>query len=169
MMLRRTLRRAWLPLLAALCGCPLDAGMEVEGPTDPAAGEVPLRFVGPNDAALIVQVHLNGEGPFDFVLDTGATMTCVERGVEQQLQLPERRGVVGVGAGVEGTGRLELVQVDSIRVGATRGSDFTACVLDLAHLEPLGATIHGLLGLNFLRQFHVTLDFERNVLTLVQP
>jgi predicted aspartyl protease len=166
--IRRIRRLAILPLILVLHGCPLEQRVEVEAPADTLAGEIPVTFMGTNDAALTVAVHVNGEGPWDFVLDTGATMTCVDRDLVERLGLPTRRGMVGVGAGVEGTGRLELVRVDSIRVGAARGFGLTACVVDLAHLEPLGASVHGLLGLNFLREFRMTLDFERDVLILVE-
>jgi predicted aspartyl protease len=142
---------------------------EVEYPADTEAGEIPFRFEGQGEAALIVPVYVNGEGPFDFVLDTGATMTCVEQALAQRLDLPEQRGAMGVGAGVGGVGRIELVRVDSIRVGGTRASGLTACVLDLAHIGAMGVELDGLLGLNFLRAYRVTLDFGRNVLTLEEP
>ena len=41
------------------------------------------------------------------------------------------------------------------------------CCFDLRHLRELGAGgVHGLLGLNFLSAFHVTLDFEQRLMTL---
>lgn len=141
----------------------------VEAPADTGAGEVGFELAGPGGAALIVPVHLNGEGPFDFVLDTGATLTCVDQALAERLELPERRGQIGMGAGVEGTGRVRLVGIDSLRVGDTRAHDLGACTLDLAHIEMIGVEVDGLLGLNFLQEFRVTLDFQRNVVTLEEP
>lgn len=114
-------------------------------------------------------VYVNGEGPFDFVLDTGATLTCLEQTVAAELGVPRARGAVGVGAGVGSAGRMELVRVDSLRLGAAQAFEMTACVLDLQHMQAFGVAIDGLLGLNFLRSFRVTLDFEREILTLVDP
>ena len=47
------------------------------------------------------------------------------------------------------------------------GEDVTieACVLDLRHLRALGPNVDGLLGLNFLKSYRVSLDFARKVVT----
>lgn len=154
--------------IAAACG-EAGAPARVDAPADSAAGEVPFQLAGPGGAALIVPVHIGGEGPFDFVLDTGATLTCVEETLSERLALSEPTGVVGAGAGVQGAGRMRLVQIDSLRVGAATAQDLLACELDLQHIGQLGLDIQGLLGLNFLRSFRVTLDFERSVVGLQDP
>ena len=134
---------------------------------DSAAGQVPLRVAGRGGAVLMVAAHINGSGPYNLVLDTGATLTCIDERLARQLRLPRKRGAVGVGAGAVGSGRVPLVQVDSVRLGATTVRNMTACVLDLRHLSDLGAGgVNGLLGLNFLTEFHVTLDFDNRLLTL---
>ena len=134
---------------------------------DSAAGEVPLRVAGRGGAVLMVASHINGSGPYNLVLDTGATLTCIDEGIARQLRLPRKTGAVGLGAGIGGSGRVDLVQVDSIRLGSSSVPGLTACVLDLRHLRELGAGgVSGLLGLNFLTRFHVTLDFERKLMKL---
>jgi predicted aspartyl protease len=166
-------RHAALLLVAAgamVSACqPTGAPAEASAPADLAAGELPMRFMGAQDAALVVDVFINGEGPFDLVLDTGATYTCVTHEVAERLQLPERRGAVGIGAGVGGAGQVQLVRFDSLRVGAATVTDMPGCVLDLSALEAVGTRIDGLLGLNFLRSFDVRLDFAREVVTLTSP
>jgi hypothetical protein len=139
---------------------------EVVLPEDADGGAVALSYSGPNDAALIVPVHINGAGPFDFVLDTGATLTCVSRRLAEQLGLDAEPGAVGFGAGIGGAGQVELVRFDSVRIGATQARDMMGCTLDLTHFRALGTEIDGLVGLNFLREFRVTLDFGQDVLLL---
>jgi predicted aspartyl protease len=164
------LRLLPLVLLPSLAGCPLDSGpRSVDYPADEQAGEVGIRFAGMGEAALLVPVFLNGEGPFDFVLDTGATLTCVDQRLVEQLGIPQQRGAVGIGAGVEATGRLQLVRLDSVRVGQAGAADLRGCVLDLAHTRTIGIEIDGLIGLNFLRELRMTLDFSREVMTLERP
>ena len=155
-------------VLAAGCQRP-GAPARVEVPADSAAGEVAFDLAGPGDAALMVPVYLNGEGPFDFVLDTGATLTCVDQAIATRLRLPAARGVVGVGAGIEGAGRMQILRLDSLRIGAARAKELNVCALDLKHIGTLGLEVDGLLGLNFLRSFRVTLDFQRKVLHLRSP
>ncbi|HEV2149251.1 MAG TPA: retropepsin-like aspartic protease [Longimicrobiaceae bacterium] len=145
------------------------APARVEAPADSAAGEVAFELAGPTDAAIIVPVFINGQGPFDFVLDTGATLTCLDAEASRRLELPERRGAIGMGAGVGGAGRMRLVRIDSIRVGSARAEDLTGCEVDLRHAARVGVDVDGLLGLNFLKPFRVTLDFQREVLILHEP
>lgn len=161
--------RSTTPLLLLLAACEAGAPARVEAPADSAAGEVPFELAGLGGAAVLVPVYLNGQGPFQFVLDTGATLTCVDARLADSLALPASRGKLGVGAGVGGSGRLRLVQLDSVRVGTARVVDAPGCVLDLRHIGALGLEVDGLLGLNVLRRFRVTLDFRRRVLILQDP
>lgn len=159
-------RLVLVALAAGGCEGALPARVAVQA--DTAAGEVPLRVAGRGGAVLMVEVHINGAGPYNLVLDTGATLTCIDERVARQLSLPRKTGAIGLGAGVGGSGRVELVHIDSVRLGATTLQNLTACVLDLRHLRELGAGgVSGLLGLNFLTNFHVTLDFDQRLMTLV--
>lgn len=151
----------------ALGGCEGAMPARVAVEADTAAGQVPLRVAGRGGAVLMVAAHINGRGPYNLVLDTGATLTCIDERLARELRLPRKSGAVGVGAGAVGSGRVALVQVDSVRLGSTTVRNMTACILDLSHLRDLGAGgVSGLLGLNFLTEFHVTLDFENRLLTL---
>ena len=157
---------------AALLGA--GVGCRQQAPATPAdsaqsrvgSGEIPIKLVGIGESAVVVQVMVNGRGPYDFILDTGATLTCVDATLEGELQLPERFSQFGVGAGVEGVGRIRLVTIDSLRIGPERARDLPACVLDLKHLGMLAPSIRGLVGLNFLKNYRVTLDFQRRALVL---
>lgn len=158
-----------LSCLVLLSAC-ADPGPErVEVPTDPGAGEIAFGMAGPGGAALIVPVHINGHGPYDFVLDTGATITCVDDALASVLRLPDVRGVSGTAASVGGQSAVRLVSVDSMKIGEVRALGLQACVVDLEHLGGMGLDLDGLVGLNVLSRFRVTLDFERNVLTLEEP
>lgn len=142
--------------------------VEIAGDTTAA---IPLDRVGPGGAALVVPVHLNGLGPWDFVLDTGATLTCVDVAVADSLDLDEpsgRRGV-GMGIGSEQPGTMRLVQFDSVRIGDASASDLMGCAVDLQQFRAQGVEVHGLVGLNFLTSFRVTLDFEGERLILERP
>jgi predicted aspartyl protease len=159
---------AWIAL-ASVAGCDTGAPASVRAPADSAAGEVPLEMAGVDGTAVLVAVHINGRGPFDFVLDTGATVTCIDSPVAQQLELPAEAGNLGFGADVSGTGRVQMVGIDSLRLGRALAADLTACVLELEHIRALGIEADGLLGLDFLKQFHVAIDFDRGVLHLTAP
>lgn len=139
---------------------------ETSLPADSA--EVSFEMGGPGGAAIVVPVHVNGAGPFQFVLDTGATMTCLDEELADSLGLSDEPGVFGQGASVQSSGRLRIVGVDSLRVGEVRASDLSACALNLESLQQVGFEPDGLLGLNFLRSFRMTVDFERSIVRFEQ-
>lgn len=162
------LKRMVRPLLAAAlvtanASCLPQGPVRTTSPPDSAAGEVGMNFVGRGGVALLVPVVINGEGPFDFVLDTGATMICLDAPLAEQLDLPVRDMQFGYQVGIQGRQGARLVDIDSVRVGGASAHGISGCVLDLGMLQIGEIEASGLLGLNFLRNFHVTLDFERNI------
>jgi predicted aspartyl protease len=155
--------------LISTASCTDLAPARVDVPVDSAAGEVSFTMAGPGGAALVVPVHVNGRGPYDFVLDTGATVTCLNEALSHELALERVRGVRGTAAGVGSQGQLQLVSVDSIRIGQAAAHDLQACVVDLEHLQGAGLDIDGLIGLNVMTNFRITLDFQRNIVTFSAP
>ena len=163
------MRRRWLlaslaVLLTVRCVESDVGGADVAADVKP--GEVAFRLAEPNDTAIVVPVTIDGKGPYDFVLDTGATLTCVGEPLARELKLPEPRGVFGRGATIGGSGSMRLVQIESLRIGETEATNVMACAVDLSHVRQLGLDVRGLLGLNVLKNFRVTLDFEREVMRL---
>lgn len=155
---------ALVVLLTAGCVQNDVGGADVAADVKP--GEIAFRLAEPNDTAIIVPVTIDGKGPYDFVLDTGATLTCVGDSLASELALPEPRGVFGRGATIGGSGNMRLVQIESLRIGETEATNVMACAIDLSNIRQLGLDVRGLLGLNVLKNFRVTLDFERKVMRL---
>ena len=154
-------------MMAGMSGCsdPRQTASS-SAPADSAAGEVAFRWAGPGGAALVVAVRINGEDPVDLILDTGATLTCLDTAVVRELGLPRQRAMLGAAVGVGGSGRVQLHAADSIQIGAATARGLSVCALDLRSLRAISPDVRGLLGLNVLRNFDVTLDFDREVLRL---
>jgi predicted aspartyl protease len=160
---------------AALCALVL-AGTACQVPLSPPPhtsaaepGEVQFELAGTGGAALVVPVKVNGTGPYPFVLDTGATLTCVDQQLATELELREPVGRIGFGAGVGGSGQMRLVSIDSLQVGEAKTSSLIGCALDLQSIKGAGLDVRGLLGLNFLKEYRVTLDFTNRTLRLDTP
>lgn len=154
-----------LVLLALGCGVP--SVVSPGAPSETAPGEVKFDMAGPNKAAIIVRVKINGQGPYDFVLDTGATFTCVDQQLAEELKLPDWRGPLGSIVMSGGEGQIGFVEIDKLEVGDTASAtDLVACKLDLSRMQPPGFSMKGLLGLNFLKSYRMSIDFERNSLRL---
>ena len=157
-----------LSLLALSCG--LQSALSPGAPSQITAGEVNFKLAGPNEAALIVPVRINGKGPYEFVLDTGATFTCVDRTLVEEVKLPDWTSPLGSVVITGGEGQMGFVKIDTLEVGdSARASELVACKLDLSRMQPPGFGIKGLVGLNFLKSYRVTIDFERKALRLDKP
>lgn len=137
------------------------ASLALGPPPAPAAGEggADLRTDTDSAGRILVPVRLNGQGPFDFVVDTGANRTVVASEIAAALGLPDAgpAQIHGV-AGVEAARKVAvgLLQVDGVAV-----RDLAAPVLSRARM---GAD--GLLGVDVLKGRLVTMDFRRNALRI---
>ena len=126
-----------------------------------SAPAVPLRI----DArgAALVPVHVNGAGPFIFVLDTGSSRSIVSWALARELEAPAvaRSQIVGSAGSQMGI----VVRLASVAVGSARVADVLAPVVDESRLSELGRGIRGVLGQDFLAGFNYTLDYRRARLT----
>ncbi len=123
---------------------------------------------------LVIQVKLNGAGPFNFLLDTGVgTSIITAPALADSLNLHHGQQFRVVGAGGLESGLLAY-QADSVRVTMPGivAHDMTWLVLseDVLNLSGyVGVPIHGILGSDLFRSFIVTLHPEQNQLLLNDP
>jgi predicted aspartyl protease len=126
------------------------------------ADSVPLRQV--QRALIVVSATVNGAGPFDFLVDTGAQITTVDEPLASQLNLP-LRGTTGV-SGVAAYGRKSFTQLARVEAAGHRVNDVLAVVDNLAQLHAADRKIRGILGEDFLAHFDLLIDNERRMLCL---
>jgi predicted aspartyl protease len=127
--------------------------------------EVPVHLAGAAQPLILVPASVNGHGPFDFILDTGAGTSLVSLDLAQQLAMATEQVKEGTGAG--GKVRLALGTVASLAVGQARREQVQVGMLDLTDLgRAVGVRIDGDIGYNFLKDFVTTIDYRRGVLEL---
>lgn len=129
-----------------------------------------IRFrISPTRPLLMVEAEVNGQGPFNFVLDTGASFCVVTPDTAAAVGLqPEGKRPTAIGAG----GRIaaRLAKLKSFRLGPHTARNLGVAVMGLEQIEQrLGTEVAGLIGYNFLRGFIVTLDYPRGLLRLKRP
>jgi len=132
----------------------------------PAAGGVPFDLVAEEKPLVLVAVRLGEEGPFQFALDTGASMTVVSPEVARGLGAGARRPAKMLGGGGRVAGLSGAVA--RVRVGEQDGREVGVVIGPfLGPLsEVVGARLDGILGYNFLRRFRVTIDYPARHLVL---
>lgn len=134
-------------LMIAIAASPLAAGL-APGRARAQTGPIiaPIRLA---EGRVLIDVQLNGQGPFPFAIDTGAVISGVEEPLAVKLGLPLIRKV-----------RLAKRQFDLFKVsdlvlgGAMRQQD--AALFGLK-LDLQGA--HGLIAAGIVTSFDSTLDF----------
>ncbi len=118
--------------------------------------ELPMLFRGPMPA---VEVKVNGQGPFLFAIDTGASgMARADASLVEKLALPE----VGEARGSDGSGAnarsMKVVRMTSLTLGSLELRDVTAPSRDY-NTSPRLPHIDGILGFNLFADYLLTLDY----------
>ena len=128
------------------------------------AQTVPPPVNTATDAAghLTVDVHINGHGPYHFVVDTGADRTILASEVAVELGLSRGEQVM-----LKGVVRAVLTETVSIRT-MTFGS-ITKKRLIVPTLSRSLLDADGYLGLDFLDGHRVTFDFRNHLLEVSEP
>lgn len=138
------------PVAQAMTPRPADSAPLADGLVDGASD--------PFDR-LTVPVTLNGHGPYPFMVDTGANISCVARRLADALALPVRPSrpvhtMVGVRS-------QPLAFIDELTVGRQTRRGMAALALELD--DP---RLGGVLAVDWLQNLRLTLDFTRNSLEL---
>ena len=136
--------------LAAL-GLPL-AAQDISA-LDPAIPPAIVRTGPSPDERVTIPIHIDGKGPWNFIIDTGSQRTVIARDLAEQLALSPRANVTILSM----TGRSEAgtVAVPKLGFGGGTIDDIEAPVLEGEHL---GAP--GLLGLDSLHAKRLLLNFR---------
>lgn len=124
----------------------------------PNAVTVPVEMTG---SLVIVPVTLNRSLRTYLVLDTGATTTLVSRRVANRLGLSFLGSRTAM-ATVNGLTTAPLARLGSLKVGEAEVYNLVVPVHDFS----LNPRVEGLLGLDFLNRFHVSIDPRKQVLVL---
>jgi predicted aspartyl protease len=123
------------------------------------AARVPMNEIAGEE---VVQVSINGAGPYDFILDTGSNVTVIRSELARKLKLPSSAPMAIVTA--MGETRGQRVIVESIAVAGLAAEHLEVNALD--RVRALNGRIQGILGENFLKNFDILIDNERQVLFL---
>ena len=121
---------------------------------------VPLRQV--QGAVNVVSVTANGAGPFDFLVDTGAQTSTVDRQLASELALRDQ-GNTHV-SGAETHASKPYTHLANLKIGDRQVNDVLAVVDDLAELHAADQRIRGIVGENFLNHFDLLIDNEHHSL-----
>ncbi len=163
------LRRSFV---AGLCALPIAAQAAEKNPetlrsdravTNPSVAVPPdsEALKGHGDALdrLTLPVWLNGQGPYQFAVDTAAERSVIATEIAERLALaPAREARLHGIAGAEITRTMHLHELS---LGRLRSTNLEMPVIARSRLD-----VDGLIGLDVLEDRSVTLDFTTHTLTV---
>jgi len=135
----------------------------------PAPGTLPFPEHEPEFATptthdrvgrVVAAVHINGLGPFRFILDTGANRSAMsERAVRAVALTPTRQAMVH---GITGSAVMPLVVVKELRAGGLLFKDLGVAILP----DAVFADVDGILGIDCLQHARIDIDFADDRVTI---
>ena len=114
-----------------------------------------------------VNATVNGDGPHDFIMDSGATITSVFANLSTRQDFPPAdRGPIRI-LGLASTRALPAYTLGEIKIGRLRLENHVGVVLP--DWTPAAITPQGVIGLDLLTQHTVMIDEERGRVEFYEP
>jgi clan AA aspartic protease (TIGR02281 family) len=119
-----------------------------------------FSLVGSDKPIIIVKVKVNGEGPLDFAVDTGASATVVSKQLAQKLGISDTGEALKKGRCCCGEIDAAMASVKSVKVGDTEVRDIQVALMDLSSFSKmLKIDLAGIIGYNFMKDYKVLIDY----------
>jgi hypothetical protein len=143
-------------LLPFFCDRP---STRAEQPTKPAQSDVyqvPYKLTEVKH--VLLRAKINGKGPFNFILDTGAPALFVSTGVCKKL---------GIEPDAKGWGTFDDFEIEGgVKIKKARGRIENPFQLDGMNAMGLsGVELHGVIGYNILARYKLEFDFTLDKMT----
>lgn len=127
--------------------------------TAPSAEDI-LQMERESHRRLTVPVTIKGEGPFQFMIDTGAQATVLSLDLADRLELFDRKSATLIG--MASREEVATTVVPDFTLGSR---NFTIPIAPLVKGPNIG-TADGILGLDSLRDQRVLIDFDNNTIAV---
>ncbi len=111
------------------------------------------------ETRLSVDVHINGTGPYKFIVDSGADTSVVGLDIARNLELP--LGSPAILNGMTSRDVVDRVMVDELVLGPTRVRN-----LQLPALKEDDLGGQGMIGIDALVEKRLMMDFEKRLITV---
>lgn len=143
---------------------------------------VPFKYLE-DTHIIIVPVHINKKGPYDFILDTGSSGTILSPNLVTKLGLDHKSSetthdhssedvnACGIGEcpGVGGVAKGYTINLDQLSIKSAIQENPTVGVIDLKLVSPKNLKLNqGIIGYPFLKNFKVILDFPNKRVGIIK-
>jgi len=136
-------------------------GPSAETPID----GVPFEITSDGQPLVVVETAINGKGPYRFVVDTGATGTCIAPSLADELGVERGQDIHVKGVGGSLDGYFAAAPLEFSIGGLYRGSA-APVVLDIFDARSGSKCTGdvGIIGQDIMRDYVVTFDYPHRVI-----
>lgn len=153
----------WLSIAAAVATVTTHSAGQDGGATGIAAAPPQIDVIKVRNESydrLTVPVTVEGQGPFRFMIDTGAQATILSRDLADRLGVTDRKPATLIG--ISSTAPIEVAPVMSLELGTRR---YMIETVPLVEKDNIGDA-DGILGLDSLQDQRVLLDFRNRTFSV---
>ena len=147
--------------------CVVACAVGVPAVAQTAAADVPFQLI---DNRVFVAAELNGKGPFQMLLDTGADGEGISLRTMRAIGAKAQGSEAANGAG-ERTDTVLKTHIASLRIGGAAFHDLPAIAQTFAALNDVIGfqSFDGIAGQEIFRRYVVDIDFAASRLRLIEP
>ena len=151
-------------LFAAAAPCPAQAPKADAKPVVVPFELLPSRH-------MLLDVKVNGKGPYKLIFDTGAPLNLLSSKIGKETgAIKKKKGGGGLGFGL--FGGVSQVELDSLQVGGVTADDLPAVVMDHPTVGAISdafeaefGKIEGIVGFPFFARYATTVDYQKKEMT----
>ncbi len=107
----------------------------------------------------LIDVRINGKGPYRFVVSTGANVTIIDTELNKELELPPVEGV-------QAAGGATIVNIRELRMGEISVRGFMGAVMPLAPIFDGENAPRGIVSAALFQSYLLTWDYPKKRLTV---
>jgi hypothetical protein len=117
---------------------------------------------------IVIQVKINGKGPYRMIFDTGAPISLVNSRVAKQsgiINKDTRQPLFGLFGMVD-----ETTQINKLAIGELKAEKVPVIVMDHPTVELISqilGPVEGIIGFPFFSRYRMTLDYQAKTMTFL--
>jgi len=113
-----------------------------------------------NEPLIIVDAYVNNKGPFNLVVDTGASMTIISPAVARAAGV-NQEGARAKATGATGNLDARVARLKSLKLGSNELNGINVAIMSLTTLNrATRLRLGGIIGYNVLKRFQITIDYS---------
>jgi hypothetical protein len=132
---------------------------------EPAAKSITVPFELLITKHIVVQIKINGKGPYRVIFDTGAPVTLIN------TRTAKESGMLGkdtIRSGLSLFGPAAQTKMKTFSIGGLQARDVPAIVMDHPTIELVSkmlGDVRGLVGFPFFARYALTIDYQAKKMT----